>query len=154
MAKKTLHMETTVVHAEKIATEILAELSRRSFVKTVTTKLDNGAVIGVAFTIFARERIESYELTANEDGVFRVLQERRDYPWKYDKYDRAKARRVAWRQMFLWIQAQLAIVECGLANPDQVFMPWMIDKATGRTMYEGFVNWSQKQLPAANEASA
>lgn len=46
---------------------------------------------------------------------------------KYIK-DENQARRVAWRQIFRWIQAQLAMVQINMVDINEVFLPYiMID---------------------------
>jgi hypothetical protein len=48
---------------------------------------------------------------------------------------REQARRVAWRITLSWLEAQLALIQAGLATLDQVFLPFCQDPA-GVTLYE------------------
>ncbi len=50
---------------------------------------------------------------------------------------RAQAERVGWRQLLRWVQAQLAMIEVGMAQRAEVFMPY-IQQADGRTFFEYF----------------
>jgi hypothetical protein len=47
----------------------------------------------------------------------------------------AQAKRVAWRQILRWIEAQLALTETGMTKLHEVFMPYLLmDK--GQTLFE------------------
>jgi hypothetical protein len=47
----------------------------------------------------------------------------------------AQAKRVAWRQILRWVEAQLALTETKMAKLHEVFMPYLIvDK--GQTIFE------------------
>jgi hypothetical protein len=37
-----------------------------------------------------------------------------------------KARRVAWRQVLAWVKAQFALIECGMVDRVEVFLPYAI----------------------------
>lgn len=46
-----------------------------------------------------------------------------------------KAKRVAWRQLLRWVEAQVAFIESGMAATEEVFMPY-IEIAPGKTVYQ------------------
>jgi hypothetical protein len=46
-----------------------------------------------------------------------------------------QAKRVAWRQILRWVQAQLALVETDMVRIEEVFMPYLLNKK-GQTLYE------------------
>jgi hypothetical protein len=46
-----------------------------------------------------------------------------------------QAARIAWRIVKDWLEAQLAMIEAGLVDLQQVFLPYAQD-ATGRTFYK------------------
>lgn len=52
-----------------------------------------------------------------------------------DKNLQLKARQVAWRQVFRWVQAQLAMVDTEMVTVDEVFFPY-IQTRNGQTVYE------------------
>jgi hypothetical protein len=60
---------------------------------------------------------------------------------------KGKAERVAWRQLLRWVQAQLAMIETGMTQGAEVFMPY-ITGANGQTMFENFYDQKIKALPA------
>jgi hypothetical protein len=47
----------------------------------------------------------------------------------------AQAKRVAWRLIFRWIEAQLALVEINMADIKEIFMPYLIT-SEGKTLYQ------------------
>ena len=47
-----------------------------------------------------------------------------------------QARRVAWRIIKDWIDAQLALVEVRLVSLPEVFLPYAVSPRSGRTLYE------------------
>lgn len=59
---------------------------------------------------------------------------RRAVPSKF-KNDMDQARRVAWRILKDWIEAQMALIEVGMVKIHQVFLPYAIMK-DGRTVFE------------------
>jgi hypothetical protein len=60
---------------------------------------------------------------------------------------REQAERVAWRQLLRWAQAQLAMIETGMAAAEEVFLPYL-QEPSGRTVYEVFAESRFKALPA------
>jgi hypothetical protein len=50
-------------------------------------------------------------------------------------YGKAQAYRVAWRNILDWVQAQMALLEIGMAKMEEIFLPYMLD-AQGRTLFE------------------
>ncbi len=51
-----------------------------------------------------------------------------------------QAGRVAWRIIKDWVDAQMAIVETEMVTIEQVFLPYMLMKDSGYTLYEAMVN--------------
>ena len=50
-------------------------------------------------------------------------------------YSYAQAYRVAWRNILDWVQAQMALLEIGMAKMEEVFLPYMQDRE-GVTVFE------------------
>ena len=51
------------------------------------------------------------------------------------KADREQAERTAWRNIRDWILAQMAFVEAGNVEVDEVFLPYLTD-GKGKTLYQ------------------
>lgn len=49
--------------------------------------------------------------------------------------DSRHSRRVAWRIIRHWIEAQLALITVGMAKPEEVFLPYAQD-SSGKTVFE------------------
>jgi hypothetical protein len=60
--------------------------------------------------------------------------------------DVAQARRVAWRIVRQWVEAQLAIIELSMVKPEQVFLPYAINPQTGQTVYEMMIESKFERL--------
>ena len=73
----------------------------------------------------------SYRLPANPEGVLLTL--KRDAEPRYRNMEQAK--RVAWRIVRHWIDAQLAMVESENAKAEEIFLPYMLS-ADGTTFWE------------------
>jgi hypothetical protein len=56
---------------------------------------------------------------------------------------------VAWRIIKDWTEAQLALVQAGVAELAEVFLPYATHPQTGQTFYENFIG--TLQLAAGDE---
>lgn len=116
---------TTKVPASKTASEINQILAKHGARRIMTEYNDGGEPISISFEIEGSSftlpvRVEAVEHILSEQGI---------------KADRAKAERVAWRNVKDWIDAQIALIETGQADLEEVMLPYMIDR-TGKTLYE------------------
>ena len=50
-------------------------------------------------------------------------------------YSKEQAARVAWRCLKSWVEAQMALIQIGMATMDQVFLPYVLNDE-GKTLYE------------------
>lgn len=136
---------TTKVDSEKSIAEIRGLLTRFD-ARSITTEYDDdGFVSGISFVIMIEMRPLAVRVPANVDGVFNTL--------KMEKVpnslrSQAQARRVAWRVLKDWLEAQLALFKVGQAEAGQVLMPYAVDRE-GRTAYQIFKGAHLKQLNAA-----
>jgi hypothetical protein len=106
--KKKLFMGTTAINEERTISQIQAVLSNYG-VTAVLTDYKEGRIEamafkinGVPFSLPCRWR-SVVQFVGNED----------------------KARRIAWRQIFRWVQAQCALCDTGMVQIDEVFLPYM-----------------------------
>lgn len=70
-----------------------------------------------------------FSLPANVDGVRCVMEQ------QGVKAAKGQAERTAWRNVRDWIMAQMAIIEAGMVQMEEVFLPYMTD-GKGRTVYQ------------------
>jgi hypothetical protein len=47
---------------------------------------------------------------------------------KEQTYGDEQAYRVAWRNILDWVQAQMALLEIGMVEMEEVFLPYMLDR--------------------------
>ena len=99
----------------------------------VLKEYEGGEVAAVTFRVIQEnggDRQEIfYKLPADIEGVSRALKKDREFR------DTPHARRVAWRIVKDWIEAQMAIVQAQMAELPQVFLPYA-QTSTGQSVYE------------------
>jgi hypothetical protein len=101
-----------------------------------------GQITAVSFSMLINEKHIPFMLPCRWKAVYDAL-----YKKKTNRYGEhamqgreLHAKRVAWRQILKWIQAQLALVETNMVKVDEVFMPYMVIGQNGQTLYEKVVN--------------
>jgi hypothetical protein len=119
-----IFMATTKIPAVKTAGEVQAILSQSGMVKYIQTEYDNGEIIGISFIVMSGERSIPFRLPVRWEPVLNAMQEDRRTPASLCKPD--QARRVAWRQVLRWVQAQMALIEVGMVDIKEVFMPYLM----------------------------
>ena len=102
---------------------------------------DDGKVHGVQFVIKVNDRFIPVKLPARVEKAQTVLKKQ----WeegvishkrgKEHTYGYEQAYRVAWRNVLDWVQAQMALLEIGMAKIEEVFLPYMVN-STGETFFE------------------
>jgi hypothetical protein len=123
--KKSLHMETTSISVIKTCAEIEAVLLEHN-AKGVYKEFKGGQVEGVQFMLEIANQDIPYKLPFRWKAIQRMAEEGKT---GYRKtIEEEQARRVAARIALRWIQAQMALVEVGMADMAEVFLPYtMID---------------------------
>jgi len=56
---------------------------------------------------------------------------------KAPKRDMEQAERVAWRNIYHWVVAQMALLETSMVSIDEIFLPY-VTQQDGRTLYTAF----------------
>lgn len=118
MKKRKLFMGSTTINEEKTISQIQSTLSfygvtavlidyKEGRIEALSFKINN-----LPFSLPCRWRAVLQHV-GNED----------------------KARRIAWRQVFRWVQAQCALCDTGMVKIDEVFLPYMQIKP-GLLFYE------------------
>lgn len=147
MAKKPIYMETTEIPAERTAAEVSMALVQAG-AATVSVRYKDGKIIGMSWTMQVRGVELPFAMPARIEPVFQILKKRRTGYLDNEAIARIRAQseRVAWRQLLRWVQAQLAMIEVGMVQRAEVFMPYMT-QADGSTFFEYFES-KQLALPA------
>lgn len=141
MSSKTIFMGTTQISPQKTAMEIQSELQRAKVQEISSEYAPNGDIIALRFC----QRTPTgeacwYRLPIRWEACKAAM--RRLSP--RTRVDDAQAKRVAWRQVLRWVQAQLALIEMQQTTAFEVFLPYMhVDEK--RTVAELFSE--QKGVP-------
>lgn len=135
---------TTQIRALKTVGEIQQILAKGG-AKQILIDFESGQPSSIKFQIDIQGQPIFYQLPCNTQGVYKSL-------CRSKAAARLKtmeqARRVAWRIIKDWIEAQMAIVEAGQAELAEVFLPYAMVSG-GQTVYHVFLN--QKQLLLGGE---
>lgn len=153
MKRKDLYMGTTEIDPLRTIGEIHSYLVRMGAHRIMDT-YENGEPVGVHFILPIKDQEISFELPARVDPIFKIIRNGTTYR-RSAAEDLAQAKRTAWRQIYRWIQAQLALIETGMAEPAEVFMPYMqVSDITGEptTLYRRAVTagFDRLALPPAS----
>lgn len=120
---------TTKVDAWESLGEIQGALSKHGARKIMIEYAEGGMPDGIMFSMDdGTGQSMAYMLPANVEGVKRTLAAQKV------KASDEHARNVAWRILYDWVLAQCAIIESGMVETAEVFMPYITDGQ--RTMYQ------------------
>lgn len=120
---------TTKVDVYQSLGEIQGALAKNGARKIMIDYDENGNPVGVTFGINTPQGSLGFLLPANIEGVLKVFAKQKI------KTDREQAERTAWRNIRDWVLAQIAFVEAGNVEVDEVFLPYLTD-GKGRTLYQ------------------
>lgn len=120
---------TSTVDVYKSLGGIQGALASHGARKIIVDYDPEGRPTGVMFGIETPEGPRGFSLPANVDGVLAVFARQKL------KADRAQAERTAWKNVHDWVLAQMALIEAGQVQLDEVFLPYLTD-SRGRTLYQ------------------
>lgn len=119
---------TTTIDVYKSLGEIQGELASHG-ARKIMVDYDDGQPVGVTFVIETPAGPRGFLLPANVEGVRAVFTRQ-----KVRAQD-GQAERTAWRNVRDWVMAQMAIIEAGQVEMEEVFFPYLTD-GRGRTVYQ------------------
>lgn len=134
---------TTSVPVEKSMSEIIRVLTRRGVTRISTVFNDDGTPSGIAFTMNTDYGFREFELPVKVAGVLRAMKE--DPKVARSQCNEQQASRVAWRISKDWLEAQVALIDAGLALLDEVLMPYMVAN-NGMTAYSLMREGAMREL--------
>lgn len=120
---------TTTVEVYKSLGEIQGALASHGARKIMVDYDGAGQPIGIVFGIETPAGTRGFCLPANVEGVRAVFARQKV------KASTGQAERTAWRNVRDWIMAQMAIIEAGQVEMEEVFLPYLTDRQ-GRTLYQ------------------
>jgi hypothetical protein len=139
---------TTTIDADKTAAECVSLLARHG-AGAIGLTFDEGRPTGLSFSISTAWGPRQYSLPINTAGTQKALLA----AYQKGKITRRftepeQAARVGWRVMKDWLEAQLALIEAGVADLPQVMLPYVhVDH--GRTLWS--VYSEQQALEAGSD---
>ena len=139
--KRSLFMETTKIESSQTVGEIQSILSKYG-ASSIRMDYEDGEVTAILFTVKIDDGDPiAFRLPCRWKEVQKLLDEKHppdSYTYRGELIERnnvAQAKRVAWRQILRWVEAQLALAETNMVKVYEVFMPYlMMDK--GLTLFE------------------
>ena len=146
-----MYLQTTDVPASRSIAEVSAILMR-SGATEILTELAGGQVVGIKFALLIKGERVPFALPARTAAIFAKLQSQRpvraaDSKLAIDgrKRDEQQAPMIAWRQLLMWLKAQLALIDTDQVEAGQVFLPYQV-LANGDTVYERVKALGQQKL--------
>ncbi len=121
---------TTKIDCYQSIGEIQGTLAKNGARKIMIDYDDTGLPIGIAFAIQTQQQMQAFILPANIDGVMSVFKKQNL------KADIEQAKRTAWRNVRDWIMAQMAFIESGNVQMDEIFLPYLSDGK--KTLYQAY----------------
>lgn len=121
---------TTKIDCYTSIGEIQAALAKHGARKIMIDYGEIGEPNGIAFAIQQSNTYQTFILPANVDGIMAVFNKQKV------KADREQAERTAWRNVRDWIMAQMAFIESGNVQMDEIFLPYLTDGQ--KTLYEAY----------------
>lgn len=111
--------------------EIQGALAKNGARKIMVDYDADGRPIGITFGLQTKQGGMLFQLPANTPGVMAAFARQKI------KVDKDQAERTAWRNIRDWVLAQMAFVEAGNVQVDEVFLPYLTD-GKGRTLYQAY----------------
>jgi len=143
---------STKKEAQHSSQEIQNKLSIHC-AKDITSEYDDDFVL-IRFTkksdLQTNNQKCSYRVKLEINPVFELLKSQKRVGIIKIPITYVQAKRVAWRILKRWIEAQLAFVETGMIKFEEVFLAYKIEEDTGMNLIESFRE-KQLILSAANE---
>src|SRR5690348_3890983 len=92
---------------------------------------DDGQVHSLTFSLEIHGRLHVFRLPARVENVAHILYGKRELT----EVQQAQAYRTAWANIRDWITAQMALIDTGMVKPEEVFLPYMLNRE-GKTYFE------------------
>lgn len=138
---------TTSISAEKSAYECMALLGRYGASHTGLVFRKDRTPCGLTFRIETRWGERAYEILVESAKTYKVLAAYADEgKIRRGFVSHVQADRVAWRVVRMWLEAQLALIEAGLMDPEKALATAML-VAPGQTLLDSY-DMAQRELGA------
>lgn len=138
---------TSNVKAEKSISEI-EELLVQAGAKTISKFYDdNNSIAGFFFQLLINNIPHTFKLPSNPKAVESVMAKSIKKPHR-GTLERIKeqARKTSWRLLKEWIHIQITMIQLEQAEASQIFLPYIYDGKTDKTLFEKLKSSNFKQL--------
>ena len=144
MKRKDLYMGSTEIDPTRTIGEIQSFLVRIGALQVLTSyDPKTKEPIGLCFTLNIKGMTVPFKMPARIEPIFKIIY---GDGWQRDRNrDMLQAKRVAWRQLYRWIQAQTALIETGMVEAAEVFYPYL-QVNPEQTVYERALTQGLKRL--------
>lgn len=150
---RTLYMETTKIPAGQTVAEIQRILGEYG-ASAVMTEYDKGEVQAVVFKILFLDKAVPFRLPCRWEPIYsRFLNRRKRVQERSKDTFEDQAKRVAWRQILRWVEAQMALVETSIVQIHEVFLPYMQVDIKGTTLCQHIEQTKFKMLNAPSRSA-
>lgn len=128
-----MFMETTRIAPERTVSEIQGVLARHG-ANAILMEYEAMSVSAVSFKYPVDGQDVPFRLPCRWREVETMLRKSGKRPRSDDTFENW-SRRVAWRIVFRWVEAQMAFVESHMVKVQEVFFPY-IQTQNGKTIFE------------------
>lgn len=140
------YMHSTNIEIDQSSAE-MHQILRRIGSTHIVTEYDpsTNEAIGVYFIIPIEGKRVSFSIPIrweNVQGAMRESKVQKQYLYE------TQYKRVAWRVALRWVEAQVALIQCGGAETAEAFMSYAVIDEKGTTLYQQLKTSGFKQLPA------
>lgn len=144
---------TTMIDPLKTAGECIARLAAHG-ATAIGMTYDRGKPTGLHFAIDTKHGPRSYALPVNVAGTLAAL----NRAYRANRIPRSRttveqAERTSWRVLKDWLEAQLALIEAGVAEMPQIMLPYML-VGDGETVWTRFLDNEQQLALTARDTPA
>ncbi len=146
---------STKIAVDRTVSEITAILARHGASQVMQEYDGSGNAVGLKWSLDGPYGRLGYAMPINYEAVYAVLTEEGLVFRRDDDRRQEQARRVAWRILKDWIQAQIALLESGMVEMEEIFLPYMLTGESDRTLYKALADSQFRNLHlAASDAIA
>ena len=133
--RKGIKNYTTTIKVQKTLGEIQELLAKAKATKMMIDYDGSGQPIALTFALNTDHGVRGFRLPARVENVAKIM-----YPgvgrFYVDDKRADQYKQTAWRNIKDWLDAQLALIQTDMVKPEEVFLPYMVDR--GVTLFERF----------------
>lgn len=128
---------TTSIDPNKSATECMGILANAG-ARKISIDMESKIPVGLSFVIKTRWGDRAFEMPANIEGTYQALVRARTAHHIQPKFvTREQAARVTWRVLKDWLEVQVAMIDAGLTEMEQIMLPYVLVEPQ-KTLYQAY----------------